>query len=131
VSLLQHLASVFHCNFELSEAQFPVVIRVRLKHVFSKLSFRLYVYLELPAEVSTSQVQLRGCDLLVIVNVDLLEDMEEVGVRDLVVLSDRLDSPARPSEVPYDVQELIQLYMLHLPPLLQQPLELPVHLKED
>ena len=74
MSLLQHLASVFHCNFELSEAQFPVVIRVRLKHVFSKLSFlrkylldveklqlssdRLYVYLELPAEVSTSQVQL-------------------------------------------------------------------------
>ena len=45
----------------------------------------------------------RGCDLLVIVNVDLPEDMEEVGVRDLVVLSDRLDSPARPSEVPYDV----------------------------
>ena len=33
------------------------------------------------------------------------------------------------STIESSYQELIQLYMLHLPPLLQQPLELPVHLK--
>ena len=45
----------------------------------------------------------RGCDLLVVVDVHLPEDVEEVGVRDEIVLSDGVDSPARPSQVPDDV----------------------------
>lgn len=86
----------------------------------------------------------RCCDFFIVIDVHFSEDVIEVRVWDEVVLSDALDTPARSPEVADDVlstelwlalglvtsyQELVQLHMVDLPGLHQQPVQPPVDLK--
>ena len=86
----------------------------------------------------------RCCDFFIVIDIHFSEDVIEVRVGDEVVLSNALDTPARSPEVADDVlstelrlalglvtsyQELVQLHMVDLPGLHQQPVQPPVDLK--